>query len=173
MTGARPHPPAPGFEEFFLRYEPVVRRYLFARSARHDVLDEAAQATMEAALRSWTRLATHPNPQAWLFKVAAQRHATAYKEHLRLGERTDPADFDRLPPDAAGITCDDRLEMMDKISELPEQQREALILRWLFDLPYDQVAHVMGVRASSARAHVSRALSRLTQMYTEEEGGCT
>ncbi|MEU6309668.1 RNA polymerase sigma factor [Streptomyces sp. NPDC047014] len=171
MTGERARPPAPGFEPFFLRYEPLVRRYLFTRGARHDVLDEAAQATMEEALRSWARLSAHPNPQAWLFKVAGQRYDTVRKEHLRLGERTDPADFDRLPPDDAGLSCDDRLDLVRRIDELPEQQREAVMLRCLFDLPYDQVAHVMGVRASSARAHVSRALSRLSQMYAEEEGG--
>jgi RNA polymerase sigma-70 factor (ECF subfamily) len=47
------------------------------------------------------------------------------------------------------------------------------VLRCLFDLPYDQIADVMGVRPSSARGHASRALSHLAQMYAEEEGGCT
>ncbi|MFF2134091.1 sigma factor-like helix-turn-helix DNA-binding protein, partial [Streptomyces olivochromogenes] len=46
---------------------------------------------------------------------------------------------------------------------LPEQQREAL--RYFFDLPYDQIAQVMGAPPSSARAWASRARSKLARMY--------
>ncbi|MGW3312075.1 RNA polymerase sigma factor [Streptomyces sp. NPDC001073] len=173
MTGAQPRPQATGFEAFFLCYEPRVRRYLFARGARNDVLEEAAQTTMEEALRAWAYLQNHPKPQAWLFTVAAQRHAKIYKEHLRLGEPTDPTDFDRLPRDDATVSCDDRLDLLRRLRDLPEQQREALVLRCLLDLPYEEVADVMGIQPGSARGHVSRALSRLAQMYAEEEGGCT
>jgi RNA polymerase sigma factor (sigma-70 family) len=174
VTGAQPRPPATGFEAFFLCYEPRVRRYLFARGARNDVLEEAAQTTMEEALRSWAGLQDHPKPQAWLFTVAAQRHAKIYKEHLRLGELTDPTHFDRLPRgDDATVSCDDRLDLLRRLRDLSEQQREALVLRCLLDLPYEHVADVMGIRPSSARSQVSRALSRLAQMYAEEEGGCT
>ncbi|MFI6661501.1 RNA polymerase sigma factor [Streptomyces sp. NPDC050523] len=172
MTGAHPHPPGTGYETFFMRYDPRVRRYLFARGARHEVLEDAAQATMLEALRSWGRLQHHPKPQAWLFTVAAQRHAKIYAEHWRLGEPTDPADFDSLLYDAPAISCDERLDLLRSLRELPKQQREALVLRCLFDLPYDQIADVMGIRPSSARGHVSRALSHLAQMYAEEEGGC-
>lgn len=155
-----------------MRYEPQVRRYLYARGARDDLLEEAAQMTMEEALRSWNSLETHPAPHAWLFRVAAQRHAKTYKEHLRLGELTDPADFDRIQRDEVTFGCDDRLDLLVKLRELPEQQREALVLHWLLGLPYEQVATVMGVRPSSARAHASRALARLGRMYAQEEGGC-
>ncbi|MFF8360145.1 RNA polymerase sigma factor [Streptomyces chartreusis] len=167
------NPPSPaGFTAFFVRYEPQVRRYLYARGARNDVLEESAQTTMEEALRSWKTLKEHPAPHAWLFKVAAQRHAKTYKEHLRLGDLTDPADFDHIRREDVTDSCDDRLDLLARLRELPEQQREALVLHWLLDLPHDQVAAAMGLRPSSTRAHVSRALARLMQMYAQEEGGC-
>lgn len=171
QEGCSPPPPA-GFEAFFVRYEPQVRRYLYARGARDDLLEEAAQTTMEEALRSWNGLKEHPVPHAWLFRVAAQRHAKIYKEHLRLGELTDPADFDRIQRDDGTDSCDDRLDLLARLRDLPEQQREALVLHWLLDLPHDRVAAAMGLRPSSTRAHVSRALARLVQMYAQEEGGC-
>ncbi|MFE5036907.1 RNA polymerase sigma factor [Streptomyces sp. NPDC056683] len=173
MTGSEHLPTAAGFESFFMNYEPRLRRYLFARGARNDVLEAAAEATMEEALRCWNRLKNHPNPQAWLFKVAAQRHANSYKEHLRRTELTDPGAFDRLLDTDTGISCDERLDLLRKLRRLPEQQREALVLFWLLDMPYEQVAEAMGVQASTARAHVTRARSRLAQMYADEEGGCT
>ncbi|MEU9348391.1 RNA polymerase sigma factor [Streptomyces sp. NPDC048278] len=171
MTSGTPHP-ADEFESFFMRYEPRVRRYLFARGARSDVLEAAADATMEEALRYWERLQSHPNPQAWLFTVAAQRHAKSYKEHLRRKELTDPGAFDQLIDTGTGISCDERLDLLRKLRQLPEQQREALVLFWLLDMPYEQVADVMGIQTGTARAHVARARSRLAQMYADEEGGC-
>ena len=173
MTGAQSRPSATGFEAFFMHHEPCVRRYLFTRGARNDVLEEAAQTTMEEALRSWDRLKDHPKPQAWLFTVAAQRHAKIYMEHWRLGEPTDPADFDQHLYDDATISCEERLDLLRSLRKLPKQQRQALVLRCLFDLPYEQVADVMGIQPSSARGHVSRALSHLAQIYEKEEGGCT
>lgn len=63
MSGSEFRPAAPGFEAFFMSYDPRVRRYLLARGARNEVLKEAADATMEEALRYWDRLRHHPNPQ--------------------------------------------------------------------------------------------------------------
>ncbi|MGW2174716.1 RNA polymerase sigma factor [Streptomyces sp. NPDC001705] len=173
MTGGDSRPAATGFETFFMSYDPRVRRYLFARGARSEVLEAAADATMEEALRCWDRLRHHPNPQAWLFKVAAQRHAKSYKECLRREELTEPAVFDRLLDDKTGISCDERLDLLRRLRELPEQQRDALVMFSLLDMRYEQIAEVMGVQISTARAHAARARARLTQMYAKEEGGCT
>lgn len=172
MTGGESQLAATGFEDFFKHFEPRVRRYLFARGARDDVLEEAAQATMEEAFRYWDRLKVHPKPLAWLFKVAAQRHTKNYHEHSQQGELTDPRDLD-WPQDDPGISCDERLDLLCKLRELPVQQREALVLSSLLDMSYEQVADVMGIQISTARAHAARARSRLAQMYAEEEGGCT
>jgi len=172
MTGGEPRPATDGFETFFMTYEPKLRRYLFARGARSEVLEAAADATMEEALRCWERLQHHPNQLAWLFRVAAQRHATSYKKHLRQQELTEPGMFDRLRGDDNGLSCEERLDLLDKLRELPEQQRDALVMFWLLDMPYEQIAAVMGVRVSTARAHAARARARLSQMFADEEGGC-
>ncbi|MET7354154.1 RNA polymerase sigma factor [Streptomyces mirabilis] len=94
-------PPPEGFETFFMRYEPRLRRYLYTLGARDSLLEDAAQMTLEEAFRSWPSLQDHPPQDAWLFKVARQRYAKAYKEHLKLGDLTDPVLFDRLHQDDA------------------------------------------------------------------------
>ncbi|MFF1604985.1 RNA polymerase sigma factor [Streptomyces mirabilis] len=168
-------PPPEGFETFFMHYEPRLRRYLYTLGARDSLLEDAAQMTLEEAFRSWPSLQDHPRQDAWLFKVARQRYAKAYKEHLKLGDLTDPVLFDRLHQDDATAGCDRRLDLLAMLRRLPEQQCEAVVLRRFFDLSYDAIAEAMGVRPSSARSLVSRALARLAQMQDEdkEEGGCT
>ncbi|MFE2133295.1 RNA polymerase sigma factor [Streptomyces sp. NPDC059466] len=170
-------PPPEGFETFFMRYEPRLRRYLYTLGARNSLLEDAAQMTLEEAFRSWPSLQDHPRQDAWLFKVARQRYAKVCREHLMLGDLTDPVLFDRLHQDDATADCDRRLDVLEQLRRLPGQQREAVRLRWLMDLPYDAIAEAMGVRPSSARSLVSRALAQLAQIQDEdkdkEEGGCT
>jgi len=46
---------------------------------------------------------------------------------------------------------------------LPEAQREALILRYQFDLSDAEAASVMGISVGSVRTRVSRGLATLRQ----------
>ncbi|MEU7340208.1 RNA polymerase sigma factor [Streptomyces sp. NPDC007074] len=170
-------PPPEGFETFFMHYEPRLRRYLYALGARDNLLEDAAQMTLVEAFRSWSSLQDHPRQDAWLFKVARQRYGKLCKERLMLGDLTDPVLFDRMHQDDATTDSDRLLDLLDQLRRLPEQQRQAVTLRWLMDLPYDAIAETMRVRPSSARSLVSRALAQLARMQDEdkdkEEGGRT
>jgi RNA polymerase sigma-70 factor (ECF subfamily) len=133
--------------------------------------------TLMEAFSSWERLQVHPKQEAWLFTVARQRYAKVYKDHLRHGDLTDPALLEDVCQDDTTARSDRRLDLLATLRRhLSEQQREALILRHLLDLPYAEIAEVIGVRPSSARALVSRALARLSDLQAKEnneEGGCT
>jgi len=47
------------------------------------------------------------------------------------------------------------------LARLPPRQREAVYLRYHADLPFDEVADVMGVTAGAARGYVTRAVASL------------
>ncbi|MFD8003003.1 RNA polymerase sigma factor [Streptomyces mirabilis] len=68
-AGEQQPPATCGFEAFFRRYDSSLRRYLYARGARGDVLEDAAQEAMLQALQYWKCLQDHPRPAAWLFTV--------------------------------------------------------------------------------------------------------
>jgi RNA polymerase sigma-70 factor (ECF subfamily) len=52
---------------------------------------------------------------------------------------------------------------------LPEHEREALELRVVGELPYDEVAERLEIRPAAARLRVSRALRRLALTTTRED----
>lgn len=56
---------------------------------------------------------------------------------------------------------DDVAMILTAISELPSRQREALVLRHWFGLPYEDVAASLRTSAAPARSLVHRALSRV------------
>ena len=67
---------------------------------------------------------------------------------------------DRLSP---------RLALAAALGGLPEHEREALELRVLDELPYDQVAERLAIRPAAARLRVSRALRRLAPAESKED----
>ena len=56
---------------------------------------------------------------------------------------------------------EDVRRMAAAVGDLPARQREAVVLRYWLDLPYAEMAAVMGVRAGTAKSTVSRALAAL------------
>jgi RNA polymerase sigma-70 factor (ECF subfamily) len=67
---------------------------------------------------------------------------------------------ERLSPRAAIATA---------LGELPDHEREAIELRVLRELPYEQVAEQLAIRPAAARLRVSRALRRLALVTTRED----
>jgi RNA polymerase sigma factor (sigma-70 family) len=63
----------------------------------------------------------------------------------------------------------DRTAVLTEMARLPQRQREALVLRYWLDLPYDEVAEAMGVTTGTAKSTVSRAISALSTVLTEED----
>lgn len=62
-----------------------------------------------------------------------------------------------------------RLALATALEDLPDHEREALKLRVLDELPYDEVAEQLSIRPAAARLRVSRALRRLALITTRED----
>ena len=61
-----------------------------------------------------------------------------------------------------------RLALAAALDDLPEHEREALELRVVGELSYDEVAGRLAIRPAAARLRVSRALRRLAQATSKE-----
>jgi RNA polymerase sigma factor (sigma-70 family) len=54
------------------------------------------------------------------------------------------------------------------LSQLPPAERAALVLKYYEDLPDQQAAELLGCRASTIRANVARARTRLREQLAPE-----
>ena len=68
---------------------------------------------------------------------------------------------DRAGAEAAVLGLEERQEVMRAVRQLPARQREALVLRFYLDLPEREIARLMGLRPSSVRSAIARALKAL------------
>ncbi len=62
-----------------------------------------------------------------------------------------------------------RITLAAALDQLPEHERDAIELRVVDELSYDQVAERLEIRPAAARLRVSRALRRLALVATKEE----
>ena len=141
----------PPFESFYEQHRGEVLR-LLRRRLGTDRAEDAFQETFLRALQAYRRLEHGEHLRAWVLTIAqnvaidALRRANAGAEFVETG-----AD-DRRPAyeDIAHLT-----------DGLPPKERAAVVLRYGYDLSYDQIAAALGSSEDAARQAASTGVRRL------------
>jgi RNA polymerase sigma factor (sigma-70 family) len=135
--------------------------------------DEAADAVQEALVRLWRefrRGTAIDSPLAWTYRTCyrlAMQHHRWRRQVSRLLPRLAPRNGEYAGPESS-----DRIAVWTAVDTLPPRQRHVLYLHYAADLPFEQVAGIVGISASAARTHASRGLATLrSQLSTEEVSG--
>ena len=61
------------------------------------------------------------------------------------------------------------VRLLEALTQLPEEQREALRLKYIEGLPSKEIAERLGKSDGSVRVMLSRSLNKLQDMLAEEE----
>lgn len=69
--------------------------------------------------------------------------------------------------ESAAVLGEERTQVQRALQALPTRTREVLVLRYYLDLPFDEIAQLLGIRTASARATASRGLTALTDKLKE------
>jgi RNA polymerase sigma factor (sigma-70 family) len=98
------------------------------------------------------RVATLDNPAAYLRVAVVNQCRSLHRRFTRAPRPT-------VAPDASldtGLT-----EFRDALQTLPPKQRAAVVLRYLCDLPDDEIADILDCRPATVRSLVHRGLAAL------------
>ena len=145
----------PPFERFYAEHRDVVFGMLVKRLGRERA-EDAFQETFFRALRAYSKLRDGRNLRAWVLTIASN---VATDEHRR-GKLWSGVEVPDLE------TVDERpgyAELHDLTSELPPTERAAVVLRYGYDLPYDQIGSALGSSTEAARQAASSGVRRLRQ----------
>ena len=152
------------------------RRARLIRAICYDTtrdLHAAADLTQEVflrAYRSFSRLRAGSNYRAWLYKIATN---CAYTTLKRAGREVDLEDFDRLAshdghPEKRVIDREATRQLHSLLDELPPKQQAAVVMRYLQELSYAEIAQALDCSEDSARANVYQGIRRLRQETAQE-----
>src|SRR5918999_2101323 len=146
----------PAFEAIVTRYRRVLLRYC-ARILPEERAEDAVQQTFVRAYDALRHSDAELRLRPWLYRIA---HNTALNTLRDRGPRHEPLDdsFDGVErPDQALERNMGLREVLAAVQDLPERQRDALVLRELEGRSYDQIADELGVTGGAVRQLLNRA----------------
>lgn len=179
------------------RYRDRLRRMVDLRlddrlASRLDASDVVQEALMDAIQRLEPYLRERPLPfYAWLHRLASERLAQAHRYHLRTlrrqagrelavgGDWTGPSAWRLVDALAASGTSpsgrlireEGREAIWQALGELSGQDREILVMRYLDQLAFAEIAALLGISDGAARLRHFRALQRIGPLIgTADEG---
>jgi RNA polymerase sigma-70 factor (ECF subfamily) len=135
--------------------------------------DWAEDLTSETFVRVWTRRDSLWMPTVKAYLLAIVRNL--YLKQLRSEQRFTRLD-DHLPSRASGpeASVEQRSELwavLRGLQTLTEVDRAALLMRALYDMPYQEIAAALGVSLAAARVKVHRARLKLVDFRDQEMDG--
>ena len=141
----------PPFETFYVEHRSEVLGLLRRRLGR-DGAEDAFQETFLRALRAYDRLEHGEHLRAWVLTIASRVAIDALRRAKPTGELPELPHEDRRP------AYEDLGELTDG---LPPKERAAVVLRYGYDLTYDQIAVALDSSPDAARQAASTGVRRL------------
>jgi len=141
----------PPFERFYEERKDEVFGYL-ARLLGREAAEDAFQETFLRALRAYGELEHGRHLRAWAFTIATRVAVDVRRKATPLAEAPELPVHDERPAYA---------ELDHLTGRLPPTERAAVVLRYGYDLSYDDIGAALGSSAEAARAAASSGVRRL------------
>lgn len=137
---------------------------------------DAEDLTAEAFLRAYRALIDYEKeriielrPRPWLITIVLNLWRNSERAAARAPA---PAPLDTVPePIDRSADVEEQVqrgeterELDAMLAKLPEDQRIAVVLRHVVDLPIHEIAEVLGRKEGTVKSHISRGLARLRQL---------
>ena len=160
------------FGAIFRRYHQGLYRFCLAIVGNPDDAQEALQNTMAKVLRALPGEEREIELKPWLYRIAHNESI----DLLRRRRETSELDVEQVAPGyglAEDVATRERLRgLLADLRELPERQREVLVMRELSGLDFEEIGAALGTSGAGARQTLYEARQSLRQMDEGREMSC-
>jgi len=161
------------FAELYRRHECVVFRVVRSRTPSDDVAEDITAHVFFKALLKAEEWRGEGSYRSWLYGIARNAVSTWRTQPGRAAVVLEavPDLEDPVPsPPAQVVIGEERDLIWRRVSELPDAQREAVVLRYMKEHSIDEIASITKRTNGAVRILLNRARCRLRkQMETKEE----
>jgi RNA polymerase sigma-70 factor (ECF subfamily) len=154
--------------EQFLEVVPSLRAFAVSLSGRQDRADDLVQETLVKAWAKFDTFEEGTNLRAWMFTILRNQF---YSEMRKKGREVQDVDGVFAARLATHPEQDGHLDLADfreALADLPDDQREALILIGASGFSYEEASEICGVAVGTVKSRVSRARTRLHEVLDVE-----
>lgn len=157
------------FRELYELNRLSVFRYIYALTGGSQ--DDAEDLAAETFLRAWKSRHQFDGDMdsavGWLIRIARSMVIDNYRRTVR-ATRSQTEDLQGEPtPEQAAIQGEQQKLLLRLMTDLPEEQREIIILRYLLGWRVNEIAHYLGASENSVSVSLHRTLSRLRERWLE------
>lgn len=152
---------------------PRLIAYALARTGRLEIAEDVAQDALTALVRRWRRAEPPESPAAFVFAIARRRAGRLVARRALFAPLDMLRDVARDEPtvEQAYERRADLAIVRSALRALSRADREALLLRSAGELPFEEIAVVMGTSPAAVKMRISRARRRLAALVRERLDG--
>ena len=152
------------FEALVRAHRPALYRHALRKLSDHAAAEDAVQETFMRAYKSRTRVNDDWQLRPWLHQICA--NVCIDEANRRRKESTKTSRWAIVDMPTRGIAPElekelgldaDHSDMTAAILSLPANYQEALSMRYVEELEYDEMAEILNISEENVRARVSRA----------------
>ena len=166
------------FEVLYARHKGPLYRYFLRQGLGSESAAELMQEVWMKIIRAKDRYEPTAKFTTWLYRLAHNCLVDQYRRSAhKMAQKMVGADIDvtQLPatttasPEADAIRGESAEQFRAALADLPDEQREAFILKQEAGLSLADVAYVTGVSAETAKSRLRYAFSKLRQQLAGNE----
>ena len=148
------------------KFEKNLLNFFWRQGVSHSEGEDLVQ---ETYLRLWNyrdRYEPTAKLSTFLFTIARQVRIDALRQQTRREVREEA--WERERANAPTPTCMAKDDVRWAVSRLPEAMQEVIELGVMQDLPYAEVAEILGIPVGTVKSRMFNALKRLKEIFDDE-----
>ena len=163
------------FSELYRTHLRDVYSYLYYRLGNHHDAEDLTEQTFLQAYRHFERAQRESDGRPlrpWLIRIAHNLAANLYRDRSR---RPQSALDERSPLAAPHSTedlvsgRDELARVLEGVKQLPDDRREALIMRFALDMDNREIARALGRSDGATKVLIHRAIRQLEEILASDE----
>jgi RNA polymerase sigma-70 factor (ECF subfamily) len=161
------------FDVIVERHRRQVYQLCYRFVGNHEDASDLAQDVFIRAFRGLRNFKGDAALGTWLYRIGVNVCLNRLAAKRAATESIDARDHVDTRSESASdrVLREERAaQVRAAVAQLPRKQRAALILRTYQDLPYQEIASILGSSVGAAKANVFHALQNLKKMLGEPEG---
>ena len=130
--------------------------------------EEVVQDSFVAMHGGWQRLRDTEKALAYLRQAVVNRSRSVLRHRTVVDKNLQKAPPDMPSAEHGALVLLERSAVVAALRELPDRQREAIVLRYYADLSEAEIATAMGISRGAVKSHTARGMTALRTALEQE-----
>jgi RNA polymerase sigma-70 factor, ECF subfamily len=165
------------FSDLYREHLRDVYSYAYYRVGNHHDAEDLTEQTFLQAYRHFDRALSESDGRPlrpWLIRIAHNLAANLYRDRSRKPQTPiDDTTMLSAPHTTEALVegRDELARILEGVKELPDDRREALIMRFALGMDNREIARAMGRSDGATKVLIHRAIRQLEEIVSTSQGG--